>query len=95
MWLSDDSLVQPRTARQRWFPALERLVGRAISDHQFAAQLLHAPERASADLTLALSTDEQALVASVRNAQSVEEFAARLFDGLVDAHEGGRRQILA
>lgn len=66
------------------YPELERMISNAVCDEGFAAALLADPSAAlaRAGYTARLSGDEQHLVGSVRGAQSLAEFAARLHQQL-------------
>jgi len=59
---------------------LERLVCAAVSNPRFATQLLTAPGQAveSSEHGGRLSADERALVASIKGATDIHDWAARL-----------------
>lgn len=70
--------------RYDYYPELERLIGRAISDPNFAEILLRDPTYALQGVGYEgrFSEDESSVVSSVRGARSVAEFAALLYERL-------------
>jgi hypothetical protein len=62
------------------YPELERLICAAVSNKQFAAQLIIAPDLALEQFGHGrnLSPAERALVVSIRNADDIYDFAAQL-----------------
>jgi hypothetical protein len=75
-------MIDMRLGVTRRYPELERLVCAAISNTQFAAQLLVAPEAALSLLEYEpkLSPTERELVVNSTNgAADIHDFAARLY----------------
>jgi hypothetical protein len=75
--------VSDQAVRGR-YPELQRLISNAVCDERFAAALIADPAAALSYSGYAtrLSGAEQNLLASVRGAQNLAEFAARLHQRL-------------
>jgi hypothetical protein len=76
------------TANQR-YPEIERLIGNAVCDPDFAEVLLRDPQQAlnHGGYHQRMSHDEAHLVLSVRGAADLREFATRLYQEMQSGQE--------